>query len=67
MAREGSERTGPTPEEPQQPGPPPGTAEEDRKTAQRDEEQESEQLGLTDEERRGYEELKREVFGPRCC
>lgn len=43
------------------------TPEEGQPPEQADERQEPERSGLTDEERRSLEELKREVFGPRCC
>lgn len=62
----GSEPTGPTREGPQRDSTADG-AEEAQAPEQADEGQEPERSGLTDEERRSFEELKREVFGPRCC
>lgn len=61
----GSEPTGPTPEG--QRDSTADTAEEGQPPEQADERQEPERAGLTDEGRRSFEELKREVFGPRCC
>lgn len=62
----GNEPIGLTPEG-RQPDSTADTAEEGQPPEQADERQEPERSGLTDEERRSLEELKREVFGPRCC
>lgn len=62
----GSEPTGPTAEGRQHDSTA-DPAEEGQPPEQADERQEPERAGLTDKERRSFEELKREVFGPRCC